>query len=259
MAISLFDRIFAFVDIAASSLGAGGSGSVLVNLRALNASDTDVDAEQVTGAELYGVTGFLFRPRDQDVDGAAEGIAARLDAGMIGVASRDLRVWKARGALDKGSISMAGYSGAHITILDARAGTTKGRTETRQPTQLNSTAPHVLALDGAIGAEVITVHHALGHEITMDQTGKVTISGQAGVTTLQLTDAGGVVITKGGGAQPVVLETLLVSLLNQITAALAQAKAAGATPSAAAIAAGLSAINVPTVGTVGSSALSASP
>lgn len=231
--MNLFDRVFRRVDIIASSMGKGSA--VLVNVRGFSAGPDDNDAEDFGGVGMYGTAGVLFNPRPSSQAGNAEAIAAASDTEPIPIATRDLRIAAARGPLPVGAVSLAGYTGAHVTSLDAATGpsATAGSLSLHQPTQANSNAPHDLVLDGKVGLERITITHALGHKITLDELGKVTIASRTGAVVIQLDDAGGITATGPGGApQSVMLATGTAAWATFVTAALgaiaAKLNAAGA-------------------------------
>ncbi len=253
MGISDFDKVLAWIGIAASSIGKS-AGGVTFSVRSFASSITDPNAEDVPGAEVYGTIGFLSRPRDETATGGAEGLAVRVTDDLVAIAARDLRIATARGAMEKGTISVAGYTGAHLSILDETTAT-KGSVQLRQPTAANSNAPHLLALDGKIGDEKITITHALGHAVAMDKTGLISIVGKAGQVLLQVDDAGGVVATKPGGApEKVALALAFVTYGVQVANCLGALK--GAIGSAAA---GIPIPQPPGMGTASSSVLKASP
>lgn len=247
--VSAFDNAFAWVEIVASSLG-DKAGGVLANLRAFAASATDADAEDVVGADLYGVAGFLFRPRDATTAGSAEALAARATDDLVPFATRDLRISAARGTFPKGTFTVASYTGAHMTILDAATGT-GGSIVMHQPTRANDTGPaHEVVLDSAVGAERITITHALGHKVVLDETGKITIRSRSGTALLEIDDAGGVLASNGGAGVPVALAApvgnslgALITAVNKLSAAVPLALAG----------------TVPDLGTIASSVLKASP
>jgi hypothetical protein len=121
----MIDELLVRAKVIASTVG-DVSKTILVNLRGIAASETDEQAEQALGVQLFGALGLVARPRDADADGAAEGIAARAGDSLWPFALIDRRLSKARGAIAKGVISLVGYNRGHVTIEDAEA---RGREE----------------------------------------------------------------------------------------------------------------------------------
>lgn len=65
---------------------------------------------------VHGSIGVSCRPLDPTDDGAAEVICARADDGLPVLAARDLRLEEAAGTLEKGTVRIAGYHGARVSI-----------------------------------------------------------------------------------------------------------------------------------------------
>lgn len=118
---SLYDRVFAEVQVRATTLGQQ-AGGILLNLLGFASSLTDTDAETDAGEPAWGTPGMYCRPLDATGAGCAEYIAARGVDDLRPIAGRDLRITQARttagGNVGKGVIGIAGYGGAYVEIAN---------------------------------------------------------------------------------------------------------------------------------------------
>ncbi len=178
----MFDAAFAYVKVMASSLGEKAKG-VLVNVSAFADGDDEATAEGATDEPLWGALGVVSRPRPPDASGHAEAIAARAEAGLRPLATRDLRITRARGNVREGATGIAGYGGGFVSIDDAPAGGGSIMTVYVPYAFDGKGVPSkalAITLDTTPGSESVVVAHASGAAVVMTHTGELVLRSDTG-------------------------------------------------------------------------------
>ena len=167
--MSVFDDLLAFVRVETSAL-APDAHAVLLNLRACAAGDADAGAESSADEPVWGALGVLSRPRAPDDDGAAEAIVARGEATLPVLAMRDVRLARARGNVNEGTVTVAGYGGAFLSF-DDEPGSKGSIASLYVPFGFDgdgvASKAHALMLSPKSGEEAVILSHADGMAVAM--------------------------------------------------------------------------------------------
>ena len=183
---SAFDRTLQGTTVKSTDVGA--DGVVLADVEAFAGGEAD------KGAPIFGALGVVSRPLDADADGAAEALCARASDGLPVMALRDLRIDKSAAVpLAKGTVRLAGYRGATVSIAVAPSGT--GSIVTLYvPFEHGAdgapTKAHVLTMDPTSGQEAVVLAAASGAALTLAKDGSTTCRSGNGENFVSITNDG---------------------------------------------------------------------
>ena len=193
----LIDEVLAFVRVVASSVSTR-TKVVLWNLTGIGGFDggeADEDGEQAHEQEVFSALGIVSRPRAPSTVGgevqAAEAVAARTSDGMVALGARDARLHRRFPNPKEGTVALVGYGGAFLAFDDT--GTNSGDEPATiatlyLPFNWSGGVPasaHSISLDPVHGISVV---HANGQAVLMQDDGSIRLQSPDGQSFLQITD-----------------------------------------------------------------------
>lgn len=108
---SAFDWLACYVRVTATSVSSK-LGRVLLSLQGLGDGPDDPTAEVSAQPEgMWSALGIIARALDPTAEGSHQVVALRKENGFTPIAHHDPRITKARGNVNKGAVSVAGYGG----------------------------------------------------------------------------------------------------------------------------------------------------
>lgn len=183
---SAFDGPLAGATV--KSTDVSGKGIMLANVEAFDGGETD------TEAPIHGALGVVSRPLDPDENGAAEAVCARSSDGLPVVAMKDLRIEQQSAVpLAKGTVRLAGYRGAAVSVSVAQSGTGSAIT-LYVPFEHDGggtpTKAHVLTMDPTSGQENVVLGAASGAALVLAKDGSTTCRSGNGENFVSITNDG---------------------------------------------------------------------
>lgn len=186
---SAFDATLAGGTIRGSAVTP--AGTPLLDVEQHPAED-DLPAIGSAAEPVYGAIGLLARPLDPTDDGAAEVVCARASDALPIIAGRDLRIDAgAVTEIAKGTVRLAGYRGATVSISVAASGDGSVLQLYVPFDRDGDGVPqkgHVFTLDPIAGA--ITVVAASGAALTLASDGSATLKNGDGDVFLSVSPTG---------------------------------------------------------------------
>lgn len=183
---SAFDR-----DIAAGTVKTtvvSAKGIVLANVLVNELGEDD------TAAPIHGALGVVSRPLDENADGAAEAVCVRSSDGLVIASMKDLRIEQQSAVpLEKGTIRLAGYRGATVSVSVAASGTGSVITMYVPFAHDGDGVPakaHVLTMDPTSGQESVVLGAASGAALVLASDGSATCKSGNGENFISITNDG---------------------------------------------------------------------
>lgn len=196
------DYVIQFGKVGSSSVD-DAEGAVLFNVAGIAQFDATGDeptiglgddvGETDESSEVYGVLGVVARPLPPDESSGtskhAEVVCLRTSDGLVPVSARDLRLRMGGNAPNEGVVALIGYGGGFHSLTPVNDGDDGTIHTVYCPYDFSggvAQKAHSITLDPTSGNESITVVHADGQSILLQNDGSIQLQSPDGQAYLKL-------------------------------------------------------------------------
>lgn len=167
--------------------------AILFHVDGIDGLEEDSEGEGCE-ADVYGALGILARPLPPtDADGAAEVVCIRTADGLVPIATKDMRLRMPGNAPNEGTVALVGYGGGFHSLSPVDGELGKGTIHVIYcPYDFDENGiaqkAHSITLDPSSGNENISLIHADGHAIFLQNDGSVQMQSPNGQSFIKIED-----------------------------------------------------------------------